>query len=154
MKKERVLGKSMMLFLQGKAIACATSCKLDISAELMETTSKDDGMWKNKEVKSMSYNGSSDCLLIKKDADHPEQSHDYDNLMAAILAGEPLDFRFTKVESSKDGVPSSGWELPSGGYSGQVFLTSLSITAQDGDYATCSVSYDGSGALIPTPQQP
>ena len=42
-KAKSVLGKDLMLFIDGKAIALATSCKLGLSAETIDTQSKDSG---------------------------------------------------------------------------------------------------------------
>ena len=36
-KAKSVLGKDLMLFIDGKAIALATSCKLGLSAETIDT---------------------------------------------------------------------------------------------------------------------
>ena len=44
-KAKSVLGKDLMLFIDGKAIALATSCKLGLSAETIDTQSKDSGIW-------------------------------------------------------------------------------------------------------------
>lgn len=38
-KVKSVLGKDLMLFVGGKALALATSCKLSISAETIDTQS-------------------------------------------------------------------------------------------------------------------
>ena len=51
MSAKQVLGKDLMLFIGGKAIALATSCKLGLSAETIDTQSKDSGMWNEKSVK-------------------------------------------------------------------------------------------------------
>lgn len=40
MKANAVLGKDFMLFVGGKALALATSCKLSISAETIDTQVK------------------------------------------------------------------------------------------------------------------
>ena len=52
-RAKQVLGKDLMLFVDGKAIALATSCKIAISAETIDTQSKDSGIWNEKDVKKM-----------------------------------------------------------------------------------------------------
>lgn len=52
MKANAVLGKDFMLFVGGKALALATSCKLSISAETIDTQSKDSGIWTEKDIKN------------------------------------------------------------------------------------------------------
>ena len=43
-KAKAALGKDMMLFAESKALALATSCKLGLSAETIDTQSKDSGI--------------------------------------------------------------------------------------------------------------
>ena len=54
-KAKSVLGKDLMLFIDGKAIALATSCKLGLSAETIDTQSKDSGIWTEKDIKKLSF---------------------------------------------------------------------------------------------------
>lgn len=51
-KAKQVLGKDLMLFVGGKAIALATSCKIGMSAETIDTQSKDSGIWNEKDIKN------------------------------------------------------------------------------------------------------
>ena len=52
-KAKQVLGKDLMLFVGGKAIALATSCKIGMSAETIDTQSKDGGIWNEKDIKKL-----------------------------------------------------------------------------------------------------
>ena len=45
-----ILGTDLMLFKGGKALAVATSCKLTINANVLETSSKDSGCWASKQA--------------------------------------------------------------------------------------------------------
>ena len=50
-----------------------------------------------------------------------------------------------------DEVPADGWTpITSGQYKGKVIITSLEANAPDGDNATYSVSFEGTGALTKT----
>ena len=49
-KAKEVLGKDLMLFVETKALALATSCKLGLSAETIDTQSKDSGIWSEKDI--------------------------------------------------------------------------------------------------------
>lgn len=62
-KAKSVLGKDLMLFIDGKAIALATSCKLGLSAETIDTQSKDSGIWTEKDIKKLSWNASSENVF-------------------------------------------------------------------------------------------
>ena len=63
-----ILGSELMLFhsISGKseALACATSCKLDISASALETSSKDSGKWTSKQASKLYWSPSSDNLMV------------------------------------------------------------------------------------------
>ena len=145
-KAKAVLGKDLMLFVGGKAIALASSCKLSLSAETIDTQSKDSGIWTEKDIKKLSWNGSSENLF-SADAD----ANSYDALFALMLARNPIPILFGIPANSDAGeMPEAGWTLPTGKhYSGNVLITSLELNAPDGDKATFSATFDGTGALKP-----
>ena len=84
-KAKSVLGKDLMLFIDGKAIALAISCKLGLSAETIDTQSKDSGIWTEKDIKKLSWNASSENVF-SADAD----ANSYDKLFALFLAHKPV----------------------------------------------------------------
>jgi predicted secreted protein len=56
-------GGDLMFFINGKSVAFATSHKLTINAETVETSSKDSGgKWVTKSVKKLSWNGTTENL--------------------------------------------------------------------------------------------
>ena len=91
-KAKSVLGKDLMLFIDGKAIALATSCKLGLSAETIDTQSKDSGIWTEKDIKKLSWNASSENVF-SADAD----ANSYDKLFALFLAHKPVVLKFGVV---------------------------------------------------------
>lgn len=143
-KPKAVLGKDLMLFVDGKAIALATSCKLSMSAETIDTQSKDSGIWTEKDIKKLSWNGSSENLF-SADAD----ANSYDKLFALMLARKPIEIKFGIPTNADSGeLPDDGWKAPeTGAYSGKVLITSLELNAPDGDKATFSANFEGTGAL-------
>lgn len=143
-KPKAVLGKDLMLFVGGKAIALATSCKLSMSAETIDTQSKDSGIWTEKDIKKLSWNCSSENLF-SADA----SANSYDKLFELMLAREPIEIKFGIPANSDSGeLPAAGWTLPTtGAYSGTVLITSLELNAPDGDKATFSAQFEGTGAL-------
>lgn len=144
MSAKQVLGKDLMLFINGKAIALATSCKLGVSAESIDTQSKDSGVWNEKAVKKIGWNCSSENVF-SADAD----INGYDALFALMIAAEPVDIAFG-IPSNKDTeFPEGGWSLPVKPYTGKAIITSLEANGSDGDKATFSISMDGTGALKP-----
>ena len=143
-KTKAVLGKDLMLFVGGKAIALATSCKLSMSAETIDTQSKDSGIWTEKDIKKLSWNCSSENLF-SADTD----ANSYDKLFALMIAREPIEIKLGIPANADSGeLPSGGWTPPTAGvYSGNVLITSLELNAPDGDKATFSANFEGTGAL-------
>ena len=142
MENQVILGSDLMLFKDGKAIACATSCKLDIQANTLETSSKDNGRWTSKQGGKLSWSATSDNLLVMSE---------YKSLVDAMIAREAVQLEFDVVsKANDDGVPTEGWTFDANnGYKGNAIITSISLTASDGDNATYSVSFEGTGALQP-----
>lgn len=145
MKANAVLGKDFMLFVGGKALALATSCKLSISAETIDTQSKDSGIWTEKDIKKLSWNGSSENLFSADD-----KVNGYDVLLDLMLKRKPIEAKFgIPANADSDEVPSFGWTLPAASYSGNVLITNLELNAPDGDKATFSATFEGTGKLNP-----
>ena len=44
-------------------------------------------------------------------------------------------------------MPEAGWTLAEGAYTGSAVITSLEANAPDGDKATLSISFEGTGPL-------
>lgn len=144
-KANAVLGKDVMLFINGKAIALSTSCKLSLSTETIDTQSKDSGIWTEKDIKKLSWSMSSENLFS---AD--ENVNGYDVLFDLMLKRKPVEVKFGIAgNADADEVPANGWTLPAAPYSGKVLITSLELNAPDGDKATFSANFEGTGPLTP-----
>lgn len=142
-KATAVLGKDMMLFVEAKALALATSCKLGLSAETIDTQSKDSGIWTEKDIKKLSWNASSENVF-SADAD----ANSYDKLFALFIAHKPVTLKFGIVGNPDvNEMPAAGWTLANGAYTGKAVITSLEANAPDGDKATFSISFEGTGAI-------
>ena len=123
-KAKSVLGKDLMLFIDGKAIALATSCKLGLSAETIDTQSKDSGIWTEKDIKKLSWNASSENVF-SADAD----ANSYDKLFALFLAHKPVVLKFGVVGNPDvNEMPAAGWTLAEGAYTGSAVITSLAVS--------------------------
>lgn len=132
-----------MLFVEAKALALATSCKLGLSAETIDTQSKDSGIWTEKDIKKLSWNASSENVF-SADAD----ANSYDKLFALFIAHKPVTLKFGIVGNTDvNEMPEAGWTLAAGAYTGKAVITSLEANAPDGDKATFSISFEGTGPL-------
>lgn len=143
MKKQIIKGDDLMLFDdEGKSIAFATSHTLSISADAVETSSKDGGIWASNEVNKVNWEITSENLYTV-DA--------YDSLFDKMLAREPIKVYFgTKKENDPDKTVVDGdydnWTGASG-RTGNVLITSLVANANTGENATFSVTLTGSGKI-------
>lgn len=146
-KASTVNGKDLMLFTEignkFTAIALATSCKLTVSGETLDTASKDSGKWTEKMLKKLSFSASSEnCFSADADI------NGYDALMTVMLTMKPIKIQVgIPTNADADELPANGWESPATAYEGMALITSLELNAPDGDKATFSVSFDGTGAL-------
>ena len=96
-----------MLFVETKALALATSCKLGLSAETIDTQSKDSGIWTEKDIKKLSWNASSDNLF-SADAD----ANSYDKLFALIIEHKPISLNFGVIANADvNEKPAEAWTL-------------------------------------------
>lgn len=140
-------GSDLMLFIDGKSIAFATSHKLSINVETVETTSKDSGgKWVTKAARKISWNCSTENLYS-----NDGKGVLFDDLFTKLTARTPIQAIFCLEKdygTKKDEVPEDGW-LPSttGTYSGKVIITALEANAPNGDNATYTASFEGVGAL-------
>ena len=139
-----IKGDDLTLFDEaGKSLAFATSHTLSISADAVDTSSKDHGIWKANEVNKINWELTSENLYTN-DA--------YDTLMGKMVARQPITVYFgTKKETDADKTVADGdytnWTGASG-YTGKVLITSLSVNANTGENATYSATFTGTGKLI------
>lgn len=141
----KIKGQELMLFLEGKSIAYATSHTLEISAETADTSNKDEGGgdWATSEISKMSWTASSENLFS---ADG--NGEDYDSLFDLMIKKTPITAVFGRKKETTTEVPTQGWTAQTTGvYEGKVVITSLSLNAPNGEYATYSVQFTGVGEL-------
>lgn len=140
----KIQGGDLMLFVDNKSIAYATSHTLEISGETQDTSNKDEGGgdWASNEVSKLSWTASSDNLYsVDGEGDN------FEDLFDLMVAKEPIDAVFAKKAENATDVPTGGWTAAATGYKGKVVITSLSLNAPNGEYATYTVQFQGVGAL-------
>ena len=144
-------GGDLMLFIDGKSIAFATSHKLSINVETVETTSKDSGgKWVAKAARKISWNCSTENLYS-----NDGEGMTFDQLFDKLTARTPIKAVFClekDYSTKKDEVPEGGmvasyyWNF----IRGNVIITALEANAPNGDNATFTASFEGVGALTKT----
>ena len=141
----KIKGGDMMLFVNNKSIAYATSHTLEITAETADVSNKDEGAgdWTTSEVNTLSWTASSENLYSVDGS-----GSNYDDLFDLMIAKTPIDAVFAKKKETTNDVPTAGWTFnTTGGYQGKVIITSLSLNAPNGENATFSVQFQGYGQL-------
>lgn len=131
-----VKGNSLLLYIGSTPLAFAKSCDLSISADSIDTSNKMSGNFKSSLQGVISWTISSDFLYTQVVGDS-----NFDTLMASMIAGDAID---VVIGTYTD---SATFAMTSGKYSGKAHIASLSLKAEDGGLASCSVSLTGSGAL-------
>lgn len=104
-------GGDLMLFIDDKSIAFATSHKLSINVETVETTSKDSGgKWVAKAARKISWNCSTENLYS-----NDGEGMTFDQLFDKLTARTPIKAVFClekEYSTKKDEVPEGGWFQP------------------------------------------
>ena len=150
-----IKGGDMMLFVGGTSIGYATNHTLSISADTKETSTKDSGgKWQTSEVGILSWTASSENLMS-----NDEEGKGYTDLVdyminKTVLTGVfTLEGNSTDLDANKlDNVPNGGW-IPNNNtpaLTGQMIVTSVELNAPNGENATFTVNFTGTGALTQT----
>lgn len=143
----QIMGEQIQLFLSGKTLACATSCKVNISADDIDVSCKDAAGFNSTIPGRITWNASSDNLFVLDD---------FNKLVDAMLNKTVLTLIFSSVGNwadktapDADGhvVPQGGWTPAGDMYTGQVTVSSIDLSADNGSVATYSVQFNGHGAL-------
>jgi len=142
----KIQGGNLMLFINGKSIAYATNHTLEISGETKDTSNKDEGAgaWASEEVGLLSWTASTENLYSEDG-----EGNLYADLFDAMIAKTPIPAVFS-LKSAADNVVNvteGGWTPKAPKYQGNVVITSLSLNAPNGEYATFTANFSGVGAL-------
>ncbi len=143
-----IVRDQLFLFIGESPIAFATSASLDISTDELDISNKMIGNWNASLPGKNGYTLSSESLLSRKAG-----QMSFDTLLAKQIAGETLDFYFggAKVTNSTNVGGEYEKDPEKVNYTGTAMITSLSLKADNGQIASCSVSLKGIGALVLVP---
>ena len=147
-----IMGEQIQLFLSGKTLACATSCSVNISSDDIDVSCKDSAGFNSSIPGRITWTASSDNLFVLDE---------FDKLVDAMLNKTVLTLAFatvgnwsSKTAPDEEGhvVPTGGWTSSNDMYTGQVTISSIDLTADNGSVATYSVQFNGHGALTKSTQ--
>ncbi len=136
-----ILGDDLFLYLTSgnSVVAFATSCSIQIDGETIDTSNKMSGRWNSNLAGKNGYTISADALYTQKDG-----HFSFDKLMELMVAsnqavawtvGNAVDRDTFALDTTKPY------------YSGEAFVTSLSLSAGNNEVASCSITLTGSGAI-------
>lgn len=136
----------LFVFVGDQPIAFASTATLEVTTEEIDITNKMMGGWSGSLPGRKSYTVSSESLVTRK-----EGAMSYDTLLAKQIAGETLSFYFGEANAEdKDNFGGTfSKDTSKMNYTGEVMITSMSITSEAGQIAKCSSSFKGIGGLSP-----
>ena len=150
--EDLINGNELQLYLtSGKTVlAYATSCSLQVSRETTSTASKFSCRWSAVRGGNSSYQVSSDALFC---AATSGDSISFDGLLALSNSddtiewymGKEMEFTPTSAQTCDDNPHTL--DTGSTYYYGEAIVTSVSLEANNGEVATCSITLEGSGPI-------
>lgn len=124
-------------------IAFGTSCNIDINADTLDSTNKMSGNWKEALVGQLGWTVGSESLMSIKDG-----HLSFSKLKSIFLKRDPVVVvlgQSVPKDETADGADE--FALKTEFVKGKAVITQLSITAQTGQFCTCSIQMQGCGAL-------
>ena len=135
-------GQNFRLFIDGLCLAASKSCSIEETAELEDISTKDStGMAKESTMKSKSWTGSADALLLNE-TDSTGRTLSY--LLSKILSGENVTVKYTETEGTQNRTEVSQPEMVC---TGQALINDLTIKATNGEEISLSIKFLGYGSL-------
>lgn len=131
-----VNGTDLRIFVGAKKIAFETSCDIELSATIIETSSKDSGEWETAIPGRKAWGLSATIQLDYNDADAAVFT--YDELLTAWLNQSILTVSF-KTSASAATI-----------LTGSAFVESCPVKGGDQEIATVDIKLKGTGDLAKT----
>ncbi len=148
-------GKKLMIWVKDSSgdytsIGYCTNHTLSTSASTINVSHKDladagtSGKWDDQDIDTLSWTITSENFYAET-----AEGKTFKELFTYYSAGTVLDIKFGTAVTSTTGVPTGGWVAPASGtvLSGKAIITSLDLNAPNEDNASCSITFQGKGAL-------
>lgn len=116
----------------GKLLVAETSCDIELSTTMIETSSKDSGAWKTQIPGRKSWGLSA---TVQLDYSDPTTTYTYDQILTAWLDQTELDVTF-KTATATDTT-----------LYGKAYIESEPVKSADQTIATCDIKFVGTGVL-------
>ena len=128
-----------------KPFAYSTECTLSLSANQIDTSNKQSGVWASALPGQISWSISTSALYTS--------ANNYDEIYEAFSTRKPLYVTFGQVADIDHVDTSTGIALDSSvsHYSGTAYITSLELNAGNNEVASFSCEFTGEGKLAKLP---
>ena len=137
-----IKGQNLRVMVGGKCIAMATSCTFHISAQVEDSSTKDDANdFANNEVTGLSWDAQTDSLVTL--ADNGVNGELPTDLMSLIINKTKVTLTFDQTAGANNRVGQNS-AIKRSGYA---YLTDFSISAQNRQNSTLSCQFTGTGPL-------
>jgi predicted secreted protein len=127
-----VKGTDLRIFVGTKTIANETTCSIDLSTSMIETSSKDSGAWMTQIPGRKSWSLSSTIQLDYADG---TSQYTYDELLTAWLDQTELTVSFKTTAVSETTL------------TGKAYVASKPVQGGDQEIATVEITLQGTGVL-------
>lgn len=124
-------------------LAFATSCSLSISSDSIDASNKFSCRWQQSLPGTASYTVSADALFTRKSG-----AYNFDKLFSMMVAGDNIGWVMAEPTSASTCTGTGEFVIdPSKIVAwGEGVISSLDLTAGNGEVASCSAEIQGSGA--------
>jgi hypothetical protein len=137
-----IKGQNLRVMVGGKCIAMATSCTFHISAQVEDSSTKDDANdFANNEVTGLSWDAQTDSLVTL--TDNGVNGELPTDLMSLIINKTKVTLTFDQTAGANNRVGQNSAIKRSG----DAYLTDYSISAQNRQNSTLSCKFTGTGPL-------
>ena len=122
--------------------AYSTECTLSISANQIDTSNKQSGVWASALPGQLSWSVSTSALYTS--------ANNYSSMFEKFAARTPIYVSFGEVTDLGDASTGMNTALlkSAGYYTGTAYITSLELNAGNGEVASFSVEFTGEGQLL------
>lgn len=134
----------LMLFSDENPLAFATTATLEITTEAIDISNKMMGDWAGSLPGRKSYTITSESLITYKDG-----ALSYGTLVDKQISGATIPFKFAEGKAS-DADNFGGTftaDTTKDNFEGEVMITSISLTSEQGNIARATVNLQGIGSL-------
>jgi hypothetical protein len=137
-----IKSQNLRVMVGGKCIAMATSCTFHISAQVEDSSTKDDANdFANNEVTGLSWDAQTDSLVTL--TDNGVNGELPTDLMSLILNKTKVTLTFDQTAGTNNRTGQNSAIKRSG----QAYLTDYSLSAQNRQNSTLSCQFTGTGPL-------